>query len=50
MAMYLSEHQSGQGLVEYGLVIILVAILVIVILVFLGPATSNLFSNVVSNI
>lgn len=48
--MSLSEHQSGQGLVEYALVIIMVAILVIVILVFLGPAVGDLFSNVVSNI
>jgi pilus assembly protein Flp/PilA len=50
MAMSLSEHQSGQGLVEYALVIIMVAILVIVILVFLGPVVGDLFSNVVSDI
>jgi pilus assembly protein Flp/PilA len=37
----------GQGMVEYGLIIMLVAIIVIIVLYLLGPAVSNLFSNVV---
>lgn len=41
---------SGQGLVEYGMVIIMVAILVIVILALIGPEIGNWFSNVVSNL
>ena len=42
--------RSGQGLVEYALVIMLVAMIVIVIVVFLGPAVANMFSNVTANI
>lgn len=40
------RHQEGQGLVEYSLILVLIAIVVIVALVVLGTATSNLFSNV----
>jgi len=41
-------YQRGQGLVEYALLLVLVALVVIVILVLLGPAIGNVFSNVVS--
>lgn len=41
---------SGQGLVEYAMIISLVAIIVIVVLVLLGPAIGNIFSNVITNI
>ena len=41
---------KGQGLVEYALILILVALVVIVILAIFGPAVGNAFSNVVSNI
>jgi len=40
----------GQGLVEYALLIVLVAILVIVILAIFGSSVGNMFSNIVSNI
>ena len=39
--------QSGQGMVEYGLILILVSIVVIVILLTMGQQLVNLFSNVV---
>ena len=42
--------ERGQGLVEYGLIIMLVALVVILLLVFMGPALGNMFSNVVANI
>jgi pilus assembly protein Flp/PilA len=42
--------QHGQGLVEYAMVLMLVAIVVIVVLALLGPAVGNMFSNVVSGI
>jgi pilus assembly protein Flp/PilA len=42
--------EQGQGLVEYGLILILVAVIVVIILVLLGPAVGNLFSNIVHNI
>lgn len=42
--------EEGQGLLEYALVIVLVAIIVIVVLALLGPTVGNMFSNVVSRI
>ena len=43
--MYLSERNEGQGLVEYGLIIALVAVLAIAGLVIFGPAISSLLSS-----
>jgi pilus assembly protein Flp/PilA len=40
----------GQGLVEYAMVLMLVAIVVIVVLAFIGPKVGNVFSNIVGNI
>ncbi len=42
--------RKAQGLVEYALILVLVAIVVIAILVILGPAVGNVFSNIVNNI
>ncbi len=42
--------ERGQGLVEYGMVIVMVAILVIVVLALIGPEVGNWFSNVVTNL
>lgn len=42
--------QQGQGLLEYGLVIIFVAIVVIVLLVVFGGSVGNMFSNVIANV
>lgn len=39
--------KKGQGLVEYALIMLLVAVAVIVILALLGPSVGNMFSNVV---
>lgn len=46
LLMYLNE--SGQGLVEYAVILILVSIVVVLILVVLGEQVSNLFSRVTS--
>ncbi len=40
----------GQGLVEYALIIALVAVVVIAALVLLGPAISSIFVNINSAI
>ena len=40
------HDQSGQGLVEYVLVISLVAIVVVGILTVLGPQIGDIFSNI----
>ncbi len=40
-------RNKGQGLVEYALILMLVALIVIVILALLGPQVGKMFSNVV---
>jgi pilus assembly protein Flp/PilA len=37
--------QKGQGLVEYALILVLVAIVVIAVLMLLGPIIGNVFST-----
>jgi pilus assembly protein Flp/PilA len=39
--------EEGQGLLEYGLAIILVAIVVVAIVLLLGPAVGNMYSSIV---
>jgi len=41
-------RQSGQGMVEYALILVLVSIVVIVILLTMGNQIQNVFSNVVA--
>lgn len=43
---WFSNEESGQGMVEYALIIALVAIVVIVALRALGTATNNKMQNV----
>ena len=50
LARFQSEDEEGQTLVEYGLLLALIAIIVIVALIFLGPIISQLFSNVGANL
>lgn len=42
-----ADEESGQGLVEYALLIILIGVVVIALLVALGPTLSNMFANIV---
>jgi pilus assembly protein Flp/PilA len=46
LARFQSEDEEGQTLVEYGLLLALIAIIIIVALIFLGPIISQLFQNV----
>jgi pilus assembly protein Flp/PilA len=46
----LHTGESGQGLIEYALIIVLVAVVVIVTLSLLGPAVGNIYSNVVDTL
>ncbi len=39
------RQNEGQGLVEYALILVFVAIVVLVILMLLGPAIGNVFSH-----
>lgn len=43
----IEKSQRGQGLLEYGMFIILVAVLVFAAIALLGPSTGNLFSDAV---
>ena len=40
------RDEEGQAMVEYGLIIALIAIVVIAALVILGPRIANLFNDV----
>ena len=42
--------ETGQGLVEYALILVLVAMVVFIMLLLFGPALANTYSNVVSGI
>lgn len=42
------RHQEGQGLVEYSLILVLIAVVAIVALIVVGHTTNLLFSNVSS--
>jgi len=49
--MYLVDSESGQGLVEYALIIALLAIVVIVALNFLASGiTGALYNNIIGNL
>jgi pilus assembly protein Flp/PilA len=41
------RKERGQGLVEYALIMVMVALAVIVILALLGPAIGNIYSNLI---
>jgi pilus assembly protein Flp/PilA len=44
--IFVTTRPRGQGLAEYGLIITLVAIVVIVALQLLGPTISELFTDI----
>jgi pilus assembly protein Flp/PilA len=48
--MLFSPREKGQGLVEYALILVLVAIVVIAALLVLGPVVGNAFSTVNSSL
>jgi pilus assembly protein Flp/PilA len=45
--MLTHKDLPGQGLVEYALILVMVAVIVIVILALLGPAIGNAFSTLI---
>ncbi|GAB4505746.1 MAG: hypothetical protein Fur0043_27440 [Anaerolineales bacterium] len=44
--MLFSKKEKGQGLVEYALILVLVAIVVIAVLTIMGPMIGNVFSTI----
>ncbi|MHB1684006.1 MAG: Flp family type IVb pilin [Bacilli bacterium] len=50
MVVRLRHEEEGQGLVEYGLIIALVAIVVVVVLTALGAQIGTIFSSITSKL
>lgn len=48
--MLFHPKEKGQGLVEYALIIVLVALIVIIMLTMLGPAIRSAYSNVIQGL
>jgi pilus assembly protein Flp/PilA len=48
--MLTTRTENGQGLVEYALILVLVAIVVIAALLILGPIVGNTFSEINSSL
>jgi pilus assembly protein Flp/PilA len=48
--MLFLPREEGQGLVEYALILVLVAIVVIAVLVLLGPAVRDVFQQIINAI
>jgi pilus assembly protein Flp/PilA len=48
--MLFAPAERGQGLLEYAMILILVAAIVLLVLALLGPQVGSLFSNVVLKI
>lgn len=48
--MLFSPKEKGQGLVEYALILVLVAVVVIAVLTILGPAIGNVFTNIIGEL
>ena len=46
MKQFLQIKEKGQGLVEYALILVLVAVVVIAALTLLGPTISNIFGTI----
>ena len=48
--MLFAQKEKGQGLVEYALILVLIAIVVIAILTFLGTQVNTVFSQISSGL
>ncbi len=44
--LFIQEGQEGQGLMEYALVLVFVAVVIIAILTILGPQIGNMYSRI----
>jgi pilus assembly protein Flp/PilA len=47
--MIFLPREEGQGLVEYALIILFIAIVVVAVMLVFGPAVGDLYSTVVEN-
>ena len=46
--MLFLPREEGQGLVEYALILVLIAVVVIAVLALLGPAIGDIFSDIMT--
>lgn len=44
------RHESGQGLVEYALLLIFVAVVLVAVLLILSPGIANIYSGLVNTL
>jgi pilus assembly protein Flp/PilA len=47
--MLFAPKEKGQGLVEYALILVLVAVVVIAVLTILGPIIGNVFTSIIGS-
>jgi len=45
--MLFLPREEGQGLVEYALILLFIALVVLVVLVIFGPEVGNMYSDIV---
>jgi pilus assembly protein Flp/PilA len=50
MGMLFAPKESGQGIVEYALILALIAVVVILIISILGASIRNVFQNIATNL
>jgi pilus assembly protein Flp/PilA len=48
--MLFLSSEAGQGLMEYGLVLVLVAVVIVAVLTLLGPQIGNMYSRVTAGL
>ena len=48
--MSISKNEKAQGLVEYALILVLMAVVIIVILALLGPAIGNIIDGFLESV
>ena len=45
-SVYRKKNEKGQGLVEYSLIAVLIAVVVVAVLLILGPGVANVYARV----
>ncbi|HXF83929.1 MAG TPA: Flp family type IVb pilin [Anaerolineales bacterium] len=48
--MFFSSNQKGQGLIEYAMLLVFVAIVVVAVMYLIGPKVGNIFSSINSSL
>jgi len=47
--MHFERKEQGQGMVEYALIIVLIAIVVVVLIAVMGTAVSHMYSEITAS-